>query len=84
MLYIRRTEEKDLDTVMEIYRAAQEFMIASGNPDQWGHSYPTVDIVKEDIDKGASRLLYNATGVHGVFALCDGIEPTYQRIEGES
>ena len=66
---------------MEIYHSAQEFMISSGNPAQWGHTYPTEEIVKEDIRKKQSHVLYDNDLIHGVFVLQTGEEPTYRIIE---
>ena len=49
---IRKAAPEDLPRIMEIYRSAQEFMIKSGNPGQWGRSYPTKDDVADDIGQG--------------------------------
>ena len=81
MLYLRNAAEADLEQIMKIYRYAQDFMIRSGNPGQWGHSYPAADLIKSDIAKGACRVIYDENGIHGVFALFEGAEPTYQYIE---
>jgi hypothetical protein len=43
---IRKATIDDLDDIMGIYKIAQDFMIKSGNPNQWGHSYPTKDLLK--------------------------------------
>ena len=77
---IRKAIPDDLNVIMSIYRIAQDFMIESGNP-QWGHSYPPEELIQEDIENGACHLIFDEEGVHGVFALFDGIEPTYQHIE---
>lgn len=52
MLKVRRAAPADLERIMEIYRGAQEFMIASGNPDQWGRTYPDEELVRSDIGSG--------------------------------
>ncbi|WP_303871365.1 hypothetical protein [Fannyhessea vaginae] len=31
-----------LDEIMRVYAAAQDFMIAHGNPSQWARRYPNV------------------------------------------
>jgi len=67
---------------MEVYRSAQEFMIRSGNPGQWGRSYPAEQDVSDDIEKGFCRVLYDKTGIHAVFALCTGDDPYYAVIDG--
>ena len=72
---------EDHSRLMEIYRYAQDFMIQSGNPTQWGHSYPDPEIIKEDILAGRSLLIIEGEEIHGVFVLLEGTEPTYQRID---
>lgn len=80
-MHIRKAISDDLSAIMSIYRIAQDFMIASGNPNQWGHSYPSEDLVKEDISNEVCYLICDDEDIHGVFALFDNIEPTYQYIE---
>ena len=82
MLYVRKAAENDFDRIMEIYRSAQDYMIRSGNPDQWGHFYPDPELVKNDIRDGVCHVICDEGGVRGVFALFAGDEPTYQHIEG--
>ena len=81
MFKIRNASTDDLDRIMEIYKYAQQFMIRSGNPNQWGHSYPDSELIHSDIQKGVCKVICDETGVHGVFALFEGGEPTYQQIE---
>ena len=78
---IRDASFDDLSRIMEIYRHAQDYMIRTGNPQQWGHTYPDEALIRADIQAGQSKVIYDETGVHGVFALPDGEEPTYRRIE---
>ncbi len=82
MLTIRNAEEKDFDRIMEIYRSAQEYMIRSGNPNQWMHSHPAPALIREDISRRICKVVCDETGIHGVFALLDGEDPTYARIDG--
>ena len=82
MLRIRIATEADSETIRSVYRAAQEFMIRTGNPNQWGRSYPDEERIRADIRQNACRVLCDETGIHGVFALFRGAEPTYARIEG--
>ena len=79
---IRKADRKDFARITEIYHSAQEFMIRSGNPDQWGRSYPSEDDVADDIDKGFCHVIYDCTGVHAVCALCTGKDPYYSKIDG--
>lgn len=80
-MIIRKAKIDDLDTIMDIYRAAQDFMIKSGNPNQWGHTYPDRDLIEQDISEGICYLVCDDEMPHGVFALFRGDEPTYQYIE---
>ena len=82
MLQVRKAVISELDRLMEIYRHAQDFMIRAGNPTQWAHSYPTTDMIADDIACGRCHVLYDAQGIHGVFALFEGEDPTYREIEG--
>lgn len=81
MLTIRKAKANDFERIMEIYRFAQNFMIQSGNPDQWGHFYPTANLIKSDIAAEISYVIFDESDIHGVCALAEGQEPTYQKIE---
>ena len=81
MLKVKKAVLADLGRIMEIYRSAQDFMIGSGNPDQWGHIYPEEALIVSDIRDGLCHILYDESGIHGVMALCEGADPTYQYIE---
>lgn len=80
-MHIRKAISDDLDVIMDIYRSAQDFMIESGNPNQWGHSYPGEDLIKSDIANEVCHLVCDGECIHGVFALFESAEPTYQYIE---
>ena len=67
---------------MEIYRIAQDYMIQSGNPDQWGHFYPQPELIEQDIADGVCHILFDEDGIHAVFAMFIDPEPTYSYIEG--
>ena len=78
---VRTAVPADLDGIMRVYRAAQDFMIRAGNPTQWGHFYPTRELIAADIAAGRCRVLTEDGAVHGVFALCEGEDPNYRAIE---
>ena len=80
-MYIRKAIFEDLGEIMDIYKSAQDFMIKTGNPNQWGHSYPKEELIKKDIANGNCYLVCDGSGPHGVFALLDDNEPTYEYIE---
>lgn len=78
---IRKASIDDLTEILRIYRTAQDYMIASGNPTQWGRFYPSEELVRDDITKQKSYLICDEGKPCGVFALFEGLEPTYQYIE---
>ena len=46
MMKVRKATITEFDRIMEIYRYAQDYMIRSGNPGQWGHFYPAPELIK--------------------------------------
>lgn len=81
MLSVRTATENDFDRIMEIYRYAQDFMIRTGNPNQWAHVYPDPSLIKSDIRNNRCKVIHDDTVVHGVFALFEEEDPTYSFIE---
>ena len=81
MFFIRKATDKDYFRIMEIYRFAQDFMIASGNPDQWKHTHPKPELIHSDIENGICYVICEEDVIHGVFAIQTGIDPTYSYIE---
>ena len=84
MLRARKAEASDYGQIMKIYRFAQDYMIAVGNPNQWGHFYPAPELVRSDIEHGKCHVIADEETVHGIFALFTGEEPTYRHIENGS
>ena len=84
MITIKTAAPEDLDAVMAIYHYAQEFMIRSGNPNQWGPTnWPPEELIRSDIRSGNSYVCLNDKGaVIGTFFFVCGkdIEPTYRKI----
>lgn len=48
---IRKATKNDLNTIMDIYSSAREFMRLNGNETQWGSTYPPLKLVEECIDE---------------------------------
>lgn len=82
---IRKTTEKDLERIMEIYAYARKFMADHGNPDQWGpDSWPPEELIRDDIGAGKSYVCVNdGDRVVGTFFYDYGsdVDPTYCVIE---
>lgn len=83
MLYTATATQNDLDEIVSIYRRAQDFMIETGNPHQWGRTHPSIDLIKQDIQNGVCTIVRDDSGIHGVFALICGDDPTYAHIDGK-
>jgi len=81
---IRKTTFADLERVMEIYALAREFMVRTGNPDQWKTHKPQRALIEKDIDAGQSYVCTVGDKIIGVLAFIPGEDPTYKVIyDGE-
>lgn len=77
---IRKTEPADLDTVMEIYDRARQYMRQNGNLNQWIDGYPSREIITEDMNNGHSYVCIAEGAIVAVFSFILGIDPTYLKI----
>lgn len=82
---IRKTRLEDLEAVMPIYDYARGFMQAHGNGNQWINGYPSVELIRGEIQAGHSFVCEDEEGeIVGTFCYIEGIDPTYLKIyEGE-
>ena len=85
---IRLAKATELDRILEIYESAKLYMRATGNPTQWAGNYPDSATLLDDISKSQlyvmeSDLSDDGSAICGVFALIEGIDPTYGYIEGQ-
>jgi len=81
---IRKTETKDLETVMQIYRDGQIQMQESGNFDQWGDVHPPESLIESDIQAGRSYVCENNNHeLLAVFYFNVEQDPTYNKIDGK-
>ena len=81
MLQIRHAKESDIERIAGLYRGAQDFMARTGNPNQWGTTYPPLDMIVEDVKTNSNFVVYDEDGVHGVFVLLFDADPCYKVIE---
>lgn len=82
MLQVRDATTSDLDKIMNIYACAKTYMDLNGNPTQWRDGYPGKELIIDDINNKRAKVIYECDEIYGVFALFDGIEPTYINING--
>ena len=78
---IEKARLEDLPQILQIYAYARKFMKQSGNPRQWGNSFPPENLLVKDIEKEQLYVVKDDAGIHGVFAFIIGKEPTYEKIE---
>ena len=81
---IRKTRMEELDGVMELYAAARQFMVDTGNPRQWAaRGWPPRDLIRWDIEQGKSHVCVENGELLAVFYYEYGhdIDPTYRVIE---
>ncbi|MCL2841263.1 MAG: GNAT family N-acetyltransferase [Defluviitaleaceae bacterium] len=79
---IRKTTAADLDTVMNIYATARDFMRKNGNVNQWTEEYPPRFMIEQDISNGESYLCEKDGKVLAVFMVSTLPDPTYDKIDG--
>lgn len=82
---LRLTRLEDLETVMNIYARARDFMKETGNPRQWGLSnWPPEERIRKDIAASKSYVCMEGQKIAAVFYYDFGkdIDPTYREIEG--
>lgn len=82
MLEMRTARAEDIDRIMEVYAAAQDYMIASGNPTQWRRTNPARELIEDDVAAGRCRVLTEGGEIHAVAAIC-GEDPAYPGIVGK-
>ena len=78
---VRKAEPGDFETVLCLYENARAFMAAHGNPDQWGKTEPSEDVLSSYLQEKVLYILENDTGIHGAFMFKIFEDPTYQVIE---
>ena len=79
-MIIRKATLEDIPRMQEIFAISRKFMAETGNPNQWADTYPSVELLKDDIDSGDSYLCLNEGKMVATFVLRSGNDPTYDKI----
>lgn len=79
---IRLATKNDLSQVLDVFKCARTFMKETGNPLQWGDSYPSVEIIQQDILLNRLYVFEKNNEILGVFVYFVGEEPLYKKIDG--
>ena len=77
---IRKTRIEELDTVMEIYAHARQFMADHGNPTQWKQTWPPREFIENDIRLGKSYVCVEGDEIAAVFYFAKEHDETYDVI----
>ena len=83
-MVIRKSTEKDVERMMEIFAYARNFMAEHRNPNQWGPiNWPPKELICHDISEGNSYVCIHKGKAVGTFFYIFGedIDPTYRIIE---
>ena len=83
MMEVRQATYDDIDLLMDIFSKARQIMRNCGNVNQWKDTYPSKEIVMEDIKSGHSFVICEDGNILGTMALIPCPEPTYAYIEGQ-
>ena len=79
-MIIRKATLEDIPRMQEIFAISRKFMAETNNPNQWADTYPSVELLKDDIDSGDSYLCLNEGKMVATFVLRGGNDPTYDKI----
>ncbi|HIX16157.1 MAG TPA: GNAT family N-acetyltransferase [Candidatus Hungatella pullicola] len=80
---VRRTEEKDIEIILNIYDKARRFMADNGNASQWVNGYPGRKEVEQDMSLNRSYVCVDQQDRPvGTFCFFQGEDPAYKVIEG--
>lgn len=82
---IRWAKKEELETINELYKQGRAFMQRTGNPRQWGDTYPSSAILAEDISLNRLYVVTENKEIIAAFCFFFGlnVEPTYRYIDGE-
>lgn len=82
MYQVRPASHKDIDSAMNCVRLSRLFMAENGNPYQWDDSYPSAQLLEQDVDRKVGYVICENDTVIAYFAFIKGADPTYQVIDG--
>ena len=77
---IRIAKDSDLQNIGKVYSYARKFMSDHGNPDQWGNTHPSEDLLRQDIAEEKLYVVVKEEKICGVFYFAIENDPTYTKI----
>lgn len=79
-MFIRKARKEDIESIMGIYESARAYMKESGNPDQWGDSYPPLSLVEKNIADSCCFCISCGDRICGVFSYFENGDSAYDNI----
>ena len=77
---IRKTRPEELDVLLKMYENARRFMATHGNASQLGNTYPSPQLILDDITEGNSYVCTEQDEIIATFYYKEAADPTYMRI----
>lgn len=77
---IRKTKPEELEVLLKMYEHARTFMATHGNASQWENTYPSPQLILDDITEGNSYVCTEKDQIVATFYYKEGADPTYMRI----
>ena len=78
-MYVRKTETKDLSSLIALFDEARGTIAALGI-DQWQNGYPNLEVAEEDVALSRSFVVTDGESLCGTFVLLTDGEVTYDKI----
>lgn len=82
-MIIRQAKLEEINEILEVFEAAKKIMRENGNFAQWNDGYPSRELLTEDIGQGYLFVVEIEEKIEAVFALIEGEDPTYIKIDGD-
>lgn len=81
-MQIRIASADDIEFIEGAYAHARAFMQVHGNATQWPDGYPSMDVVRADIERGHAYIAADDEGPVAVFSFVPGPDETYAKNDG--
>ncbi len=77
---VRKANLSDLAGIMKVIEAARGTMRSTGNMRQWNHGYPSVEVIKADIEAGGGYVIEENEVLIAYFAFIPSPDRAYEKI----
>lgn len=81
---IRKAKKGDIEVINSLYMDARKFMAENGNAVQWNNNYPSLDDIKDDMEKDCLYVCEDNGEILGVFFYEFADDETYAVIKDGS